>query len=100
MTPPELTLRNATLEDVAAIEALMLEVEHGEADADPMMARIAKLKALRAGKSVSTPKPRRKAANKYRIVGWHQSPCSRASGPCWRVISSGGCCPKAQLRQA
>jgi hypothetical protein len=52
----------------AAMAALLLEVEHGEAGADPMMARIAMIQALHAGKPVSTPEPRRRAAKKYRVI--------------------------------
>jgi hypothetical protein len=53
---------------LAAIEALILSAEHGEAGADQMLARIGMLKVLHAGKPVSTPQPGRKAAKKYRIV--------------------------------
>ena len=47
---------------------LLLEVDHGEAGADPMMARIAMIQALYAGKPVSTPEPRRRAVKKYRVI--------------------------------
>jgi hypothetical protein len=53
---------------LAAMATLLLEVEHGEAGADPMMARIAMIQALYAGKPVSTPEPRRRAVKKYRVI--------------------------------
>jgi hypothetical protein len=52
----------------AAMAALLLEAERGEAGADPMMARIGMLEALHAGRPALMPEPRQKRVKKYRVV--------------------------------
>ncbi len=49
----------------AAIETLMLVVEHG---GPTMMPRIAIMQALNTGKAEPAPPPRKKAAKRYRVV--------------------------------
>jgi hypothetical protein len=52
-----------------AIEVLLLSAEHGEAGADPVLARIAMTRALNAVSEMSTaPAPRRKRAKRYKVV--------------------------------
>ncbi len=53
---------------LAAIEALILEAECGEPGVDPMMARIAMVRALHADRPKAAPGPRRRLAKAYRIV--------------------------------
>jgi hypothetical protein len=48
-----------------AVRALLLVVK---CDGDPMLARIGIMQALRAGKPTEPPKPRRKAAKRYRVL--------------------------------
>lgn len=50
-----------------AMRVLLLSVEHGEAGADPMLARIAMTRALRHHHEPE-PAPRRKRAKKYKVV--------------------------------
>jgi hypothetical protein len=52
----------------AAIEVLILSAEHGEPGADPLLARIGMVRALRAGKPTEPPQPWRKRAKKHRII--------------------------------
>lgn len=52
----------------AAMGALLLEAEHGEVGADPMIARIAMRQALAHGQPKAAPVPRKKPVRKYRIV--------------------------------
>ncbi len=52
----------------AAVEVLILEAERGEPGADPMMARIAMVRALHADRPKAAPGPRPKRGKKYRIV--------------------------------
>jgi hypothetical protein len=53
---------------------LLLSAEHGQAGADPMLARIAVTRALNAGRDVAsddastTAPPRRKPVKPYRVV--------------------------------
>jgi hypothetical protein len=51
-----------------AMEVLILTAEHGQPGADPMMARIAMMRALNKDKPKAAPKPRRKQARAYRLV--------------------------------
>jgi hypothetical protein len=48
-------------------EVLILSAEHGEPGADPLLAYIGMMRALRVGKSTE-PEQRRKRANKFRVV--------------------------------
>jgi hypothetical protein len=61
------TITNYTANQ-AAMEVLILTAEHGQNGADPMMARIAMMRALTADKPKSVPKRQRKRAKAYRIV--------------------------------
>jgi hypothetical protein len=55
-----------------AMTVLLLSAEHGQSGADPMMARIAMMQAIKAGRDVrsgmSAPAPRRKRAKRYTVV--------------------------------
>ena len=54
MLPPTVTELPAEVHDLphwqTAMEVLLLSAEHGQAGADPMMARIAMTRALNAGR--------------------------------------------------
>jgi hypothetical protein len=52
----------------SAVEVLILSAEHGESGADPMLARIAMLRALQAAITEPAPIPRKKPAKKYKVV--------------------------------
>jgi hypothetical protein len=53
----------------AAMTALLLEAEHSQPCADPMLARIGMMQALNEDKLEAPRAPRRKRAKAYKVVG-------------------------------